>query len=330
MKQPVPPDRLLKNGLKTSHLRLLAALLHSKGLGEAAAGLNITQPAASRLMTEIERIAGVAVHERTGRGMRLTPAGAALAQRAQRVQIELRDAARDIDAITAGLSGHVRIGSVTGPAIERVLPAITTARRTMPAARIDVVVAPSDQLTQMLADGKIDFAIGRLPESSAQNRFDLLPLADEPVDLLVRRGHPLAGRPDLTATELLAFDWVMQGPESLMQRAVIARLHSFKLAAPHQHLTTTSFLLTLALLQNSDAIAPLARAVTESFSAGESSPYACLSIDLGIVVETYGLITLKDSSLTPLANSLAQMVTAQALPVTAPLPRKTVQQSARP
>ena len=54
--------------------------------------------------------------------------GAALALRAQRVQMELRDAARDMAEVAAGGVGHVRIGSVTGPAIDRVLPVLRNAR----------------------------------------------------------------------------------------------------------------------------------------------------------------------------------------------------------
>lgn len=127
MISPRPSDSLTQKGLKLSHLRLLAALADTGQISQAAALLSITQPAASRLLSEVERIVGAPVHCRTGRGMTLTPIGQALALRAQRVQTELRDAARDIAEVTAGEIGHVRIGSVTGPAIDRVLPVLRAA-----------------------------------------------------------------------------------------------------------------------------------------------------------------------------------------------------------
>ena len=109
-------DHLLRKGLKLSHLRLMAALADTQQLTQAAASIGISQPAASRLVTEIERIIGAVVHERTGRGIGLTAIGRALALRAQRVRLELDDAARDLAEVAAGGVGHVRIGTVTGAA----------------------------------------------------------------------------------------------------------------------------------------------------------------------------------------------------------------------
>ncbi|MBB4067226.1 helix-turn-helix domain-containing protein [Gellertiella hungarica] len=60
-------DALLQRGLKLSHLRLLEALSESSQISDAARRLGIAQPAASRLLGEIERIVGRPVHERTGR-----------------------------------------------------------------------------------------------------------------------------------------------------------------------------------------------------------------------------------------------------------------------
>jgi len=162
------PDSLLRRGLKLSHLRLLAALLETGQLGLAADRMAIAQPAASRLLAEVERIVGQPVHLRTGRGLPLTPMGQALAHRATRVVTELRDAEREVAEIAGGQSGHVRIGSVTGPALDRVLPALRTARLALPSVTAEVVVAPSDLLAQQLLSGRLDFAIGRMPDGMAR------------------------------------------------------------------------------------------------------------------------------------------------------------------
>jgi DNA-binding transcriptional LysR family regulator len=298
-------DGLLQRGLKLSHLRLLAALFETGQIGVAADKIGITQPAASRLLAEVERIAGAQVHLRNGRGMRLTPVGEALARRAGRVLIELRDAARDMAEVIAGGVGHVRIGAVTGPALDRVLPALRTARLAQPAVTVEVIVATSDILCQQLLSGRIDFAIARLPETSERAQLYMRLIASEPVALVVRRDHPLAGRASIAPVDLLLFDWVMPGPESLLARAVLGRLTAHGLAHPRQQLSTASFLLTLALLQQSNAIAPLARAVANSFAAAPDAPYVQLPIDLGIEVEPFGLITRAGVALPPAAQYLA-------------------------
>ena len=117
MISPRKAEALLQRGLKLSHLRLMAALAETGQLGLAADRMGITQPAASRLLAEVEQIAKVQVHERTGRGIALTAPGQVLARRAHRVMMEMRDAAREMAELAGGGSGVVRIGAVTAPAL---------------------------------------------------------------------------------------------------------------------------------------------------------------------------------------------------------------------
>ena len=158
-------DDLLRRGVKLAHLRLMAALAETGQLGLAADLMGVAQPAASRLLAEVERITGQPVHQRTGRGITLTPMGRALARRAARVVTELRDAGREIAEIASGGSGHVRIGSVTGPALDRVLPALRTAR--LPAGVTSEVVVARQTWGQQLLAGAAGFALGRMPVGMA-------------------------------------------------------------------------------------------------------------------------------------------------------------------
>lgn len=301
-------EALLQRGLKLSHLRLLDALSDSGQISDAARRLGIAQPAASRLLGEVERIVGRPVHERTGRGVVLTPIGEALALRAKRVHMELRDAAREMQEIDMGHVGHVRIGSVTGPALDRVLPALRTARVTQPKVTFEVIVATSDVLCQNLLNGRIDFAIARLPVGPERLMFRAQTIAPEPVSLMVRKGHPLEREVPLEPAQLMQYDWVMPGPESLLSQTVLARLRALKLPEPTQRFSTASFLLTLALIQQSNAIAPLAHAVCAAFTHGPDAPYRVLPAELGIEVEPFGFITRTDTVLTPAASRMAQLL----------------------
>lgn len=303
-------DILLQRGLKISHLRLLAALGASGQIGSAAVQIGVTQPAASRLLAEIEAIVGSPVHTRSGRGITLTAVGDALAVRAQRVQMELRDAAREMAEIAAGGAGHVRIGAVTGPALDRVLPTLRTVRLSQPQVTAEVIVATSDILCQQLLTGRIDFAVGRLPEGPERHLLQMIPIAAEPISLIARRGHPLDRGRAIEKLDLLTYDWVMPGPESILCRAVLARLSEHGMSHPPQRLATASFLLTLALLQQSNAIAPMARAVADTFARGSDAAYIQLPIDLGIEVPPFGLMTRKNMVLTPVAQKVVAMILA--------------------
>lgn len=298
---------LLRRGMKLSHLRLMQALGDLGQIGAAADRMGIAQPAASRLLAEVERIVGQPVHERTGRGVALTPVGQALARRAGRVLGELADAGREIEEIAGGTAGRVRIGAVTGPALDRVLPALRAARLSLPGITAEVTVGPSNLLNAQLLAGRLDFAIGRLPEDESRHLLQSRIIEAERVDLLVRRGHRLAEGP-VSSADLMSYDWVMPGSDAILWRAVTARLHALGLPQPPQRLSTASFLLTLAMVQHSNAVAPLARAVADTFARGPSAPFAVVPIDLGIEVEPFGLLTREGADLPPAARAIAEMI----------------------
>lgn len=309
-------DAFLRRGLKLRHLQMLDMLRETGHLGLAAERLGIAQPAASRLLAEVEVVAGAPVHERQGRGTGLTEVGLALARRASRVLIELRDAEREVAGIAAGTQGHVRIGSVTGPAMDRVLPALRNARLALPDVTTEVVVAPSDQLVAQLLAGRLDFAIGRIPPGIDAGLLTIRMLETEPVVLVVRRGHRLDRAAPIEAAELMEFDWVMPGQEAILGRTVLSRLTELGLPSPPRRVSTSSFLLTLAMVLQSNAIAPIAHAAALPFAKGPTAPLVILPVSLGIEVEPFGLITRTGSALPEVVGRLITLVTSPPAPQT--------------
>jgi len=321
MSSPTPHQTLVQRGLKLSHLRILAALAQTGQIGTAATSLGIAQPAASRLLAEAERIVGVAVHVRVGRGVALTAPGAVLARRAERLLIELQDAGREMADLARGQVGLVTIGAVTAPALDLVLPALRAARLSAPGIAAEVTVAPSDVLCAQLLAGRLDFALARVPAGLDPARFDARVIAAEPVQLVVRRDHRLARVAPRSAAELLDHDWIMPADASPLRLAVLARLQALDLPPPRQRLSTASFLLTLAQLRQSDSIAPLAAAVARQFAEGADVPLAILDIDLGIVVAPYSLLTRAGSRLTPAAATLVELMVHAAASLAPAVPR---------
>ncbi|MBE2275309.1 MAG: LysR family transcriptional regulator [Rhodobacteraceae bacterium] len=304
------PETAAVRGLKLSHLRLMAEILATGQLSHAAERLGLAQPAASRLLAEAERLTGRPLHSRDGRGLRLTAAGEALARRAARIQIELSDAAREMTEAGSGTEGLVRIGAVTGPALNRVLPAVRDLTARHPGLRFEVTVGTSPPLCDQLLAGRLDFAIGRLLSPDLERSLTLERMEEEPLSLIVRRGHPLLFRPVLTPADTLAYDWVMPEGETLLTRTVIDGLIALGLGEPRRQVSTASFLFTLALLTESDAIAPLAEAVADSFAVGPAMPFVPLPVETGISVTAYGLIRRRGGHLTPAAERVAARILA--------------------
>ncbi|MEO6301034.1 MAG: LysR substrate-binding domain-containing protein, partial [Paracoccaceae bacterium] len=160
----------------------------------------------------------------------------------------------------------------------------------------------------------LDFAVGRLPDGLQSEVLAFSPMETEPIALIARYGHPLLRKPDpLKPMQLLEFDWVMPGPDNLLTRTVLARLQLLGLPRPTQRVFTASFLLTLALLQQSDAIAAVSLASARQFASGAAAGFELLPIDLAIAVEPYGMITRARVSLPPTSQRLCDLI-RQAVP----------------
>lgn len=297
MLKPLHQNTLLSKGLKLTHLRMLAAFSQTAQIGAAADDLGITQPAASRLLAEVERICGQKMHIRSGRGVELTEVGLVLAARANRILTEMRDAAREIEDFAQGNSGHVSIGAVTAPALDLILPTIREARLSYPDIQIEVSVNSSDILFDQLVAAKLDFAICRVPQGGDAGLVTCQEIAREPIAFVTRKDHPLAKQDDVTIKDMLVYDWVLPNSTIPLAASVLGHVAALGYPPPNQRLTTGSFLLTLAMLQQSNAIAPLASAVADQFAAGPDTALARLNMRGDIWVSPYSLMTRKNALL---------------------------------
>lgn len=289
---PIIADALVRRGLKFSQLRLLAALDQMEQIGAAAAQIGITQPAASRLLAQLDTMVGTPLYTRQARGVALTEAGRILVSQAIETLRGLDRAHQRVEEARGGLRGHVRIGAVTGPALEILLPVLREARLAFPSIEVTVRVETSDNLAEALLADDLDFYIGRIPDKADTRPFAVEMIGAEPVSLLVRLGHPLARRSNASLRDCLQFDWVMQPPGGLLRRTAETYLLERGLPLPNRVISTPSTLFTLALVNDTNAIAPLARAVAHFFirRAELGSRLETLPVADDMSVKDYGIV----------------------------------------
>ncbi|WP_372069838.1 LysR family transcriptional regulator (plasmid) [Tistrella mobilis] len=303
-------DRLIGRGIKFRHLRVLAELLDTPQVSAAAARLNMTQPTASRLLAEAETIVGVPLYERHPRGIRLTVMGATLAERARRLLRDLDQTDREIEDMGRGTRGTVNIGAVTGPALEIILPVIRQLRVTHPDIRVNVSVDLSDKLAGELLAGAVDFYIGRLPADRDPRSFVIRTIGEEPLSLVVRKGHPLTRKPAPTLEDCVAYDWILQPQGGLMRTTVEAYLLGRGCTLPERVLGTSSILLTLALIASSNGIGTLARTVARFYADHEGMGMGIVTLPVAedMRVTPYALIRPRDVDPTPAAETVFAMI----------------------
>ncbi|MBR0554080.1 LysR family transcriptional regulator [Ciceribacter sp. L1K23] len=295
--------------LLPKHFSLVREIAEKGQLSLAASALALTQPAASRMLAEIERLVGVPVFHRTPKGMEPTEVGHAIARRAQTLLEEIREAAREIEAIRRGHAGTVRVGAVTGGAVGYVVPAMQALKEEAEAVDIHVDVAPSDQLVNGLIAGHHDFILGRLPSGFDVRHFDVIGLRIEEVKLLVHHTHPFADTADLSVFDLVHFPWVMQAPGAPVRRAVENVFIANGAPIPPNIINTTSLLVMIALLSSSNAIAPMSREVSDLL-CHDARIAGLKTLDMRqlIEVEPYHLITLKGKRMSTIALRLKDFV----------------------
>lgn len=296
-----PRDRLVRRGLKLTHLRVVAALARTGQVSAAAAALAMSQPAASRLLAETERIVGASLYGRTARGIVLTEAGLRLAAFAQRILGDLDAASREIDELDAGRRGTVSIGAVTGAALEHVLPVLRQIRVTHPGIRVNVVVDTSDKLAPLMLADELDFYIGRIRGDVEAAAFLADPIGPEHVAIICRAEHPLIRRRSVSLEECVEFDWVLQPPGGLMRQTVETYLLERGIPLPSRVIGTSSTLMTLALIASSNALAPIALAAAGFFSSpdGLGGRIARLAIADDLAVSPYSLLRPSHRPLSP-------------------------------
>jgi len=307
-------DRLIRQGLKFSQLRLLVALEETGQMSGAAAQLAITQPAASRLMGELERMVEASLYTRHARGVVLTETGRLFAGTARAILRQLDETQQSVGAFTRGARGLVRIGAVTGPALEIVLPVIRDLRVTYPEIEITVNVETSDKLAESLLSHDIDFYIGRLPDGVDARAFQMQLIGPEPVALMVQIDHPLTRHEHVSLDDCLAYDWVMQPPGGLQRRTVETYLLENGYSIPDRVLGTSSLLLTLALVADTNAVAPVARSVGEFYAEGSAlgGNIRLLDVAVDMAVSPYSLVRPAEHDMSPPVARVYDLVQASA------------------
>jgi DNA-binding transcriptional LysR family regulator len=196
-----PAHRYARYMLDVTRLRVLDALARLGSVTAAAKELHYTQPTVSHHLARLEAETGAQLLQRAGRGVRLTPAGQLLADRAAEIigRIETTDA--ELAAHVGLTAGRVRLASfssVIGSLVPRAVAALT---KKHPGLQIGLTDTQPPEALELLRTGKTDVAIiFRYDETEPEPEdVRLHHLLDDPLYLLsTRGGHTLDTMRDAT------------------------------------------------------------------------------------------------------------------------------------
>jgi LysR family pca operon transcriptional activator len=184
----------LDNQLRLRHVRTFLEIARAQSVSLAATRLNITQPAVSRSLRELEDMLGVRLFDRVGRSIRLNDAGRLFQTHASASMTELLRGAERLRS-GGGPAARLAIGVLPTAATDLVPAAALVFRKDMPHVKLSIHTGPNGLLFNQLRDGVVDLVVGRMPEKEARAGVTFQQLYIEDVVLVCRPEHPILDCP---------------------------------------------------------------------------------------------------------------------------------------
>lgn len=198
--------------MNSRHLKIFIAVCEAGSFSHAAAQLGMSQPALSRIIRELESTHGLELFVRTGRGVRVTPAGERFQTRAARVLDELKRLEDELAELRQYDVGEVNVSIPLRTGKIMMVPLIKQFSASFPKAAIHVFENLNLTTQDLLLSGKIDIGVFYLPPKPPG-----LSLTRLGIDELYVVGRPeMIGPNDTTITMAEAADlpMILQSPSA--------------------------------------------------------------------------------------------------------------------
>jgi DNA-binding transcriptional LysR family regulator len=235
-------------------VQLFLAAARYGNLTEAAASMEISQPALSKSIKALEKTLGVQLLERGRFGVSLTPFGQALMAHGRVIEAEMRNAVGEIQSMRGAQRGHVMVGC--GPTeATRLLPlALSLLSDQNPEVHVTVLYGLNEALMPWVKQGEVDFALSSVPARAADAELIHDALLTEHATVVARADHPLSKYKVVTPQMLVKYPWILPRRLELERLAFDDYFVSHDLEPPVAQVETTSTVLMKSMVMQSDAL----------------------------------------------------------------------------
>lgn len=204
--------------LKLRQLRLLIAVAQHGSIQNAARDLSISQPAATKMIQDLELDFEVKLFERTNRGVVPTVFGESLIRHGKLIFAQVSNAAQELDDLNEGNSGRVVVGTLLAASPTLLPIAVEELLKARPNVAIKIVEGTNEVLMPGLLSGEIDMVVGRLPSHRYRENITQEKFFDERVLAVTGTQHPLAAMTNVSFDQLKPFGWILPPVETTLRR----------------------------------------------------------------------------------------------------------------
>lgn len=238
--------------LNIHRLTLLRELAHRKTVAAVAEAFFLSPSAVSQQLSVLEREAGVALIEKQGRGIKLTPAGIQLVRDSEAVFTALEHAEAQLIETSQGLNGSVELSAFPTGARSLVIPAVKTLHKRHPHLHIHVQDHEPEDSLPLLSTDALDLVVyyewNVLPAIQAPG-IVTRDLVSERVYLCMSPRHRLADRRGPIGLEELADENWIVGRESTSMLGFVSAATALAGYAPHTSFQSMDFEVILAAVE---------------------------------------------------------------------------------
>lgn len=292
------------------HLEFAVALDRHRSFARAAQAMHVTQPSFSRAIAALEARVGARLFDRGNHGVQPTPEGEVLLARARRLLADYAGIGDALDDQRALRSGRVTVGA--GPYALEISVAEAAARLSQrhPQLQIELIEGDWRRFAPMLRAGEIELAVFDKTVASTDRGFTVEAMPAHPGSFFARAGHPLAGRRRLRLAELLVYPFVgTRGPVRPLAE-VAGHTPNMLIDAVNGDIapivSTTSIAAAREIVRRTDGVGLATRVqLQDDLQRGR---LAVLDVDWPGVSTAYGIVSLRERTLSPAAQAFAEMV----------------------
>ncbi|MDO5289430.1 MAG: LysR family transcriptional regulator [Pseudomonadota bacterium] len=284
----------LLNRLRMRQIALMLAIDEQRTLRAAAQALGMSQPAATKMLHELEATLGLPLFEREGRALKRNDAGQRVLDYCQGLRGSMEALNRELLEWQQGSAGRLAVGSIMAASPGRLASALLTIKRQSPRLSIEVAVDTSDRLLAQLREGVLEVVVGRLAGAHAGS-YLFQPIADEALAVVAGLDHPLARKRAVSLHDMQPYGWVLQPPGSPMRMLIDQTFREHGLALPPGLIETGSILTSIYLVRQSQMLAVIPAVVARGHA--EHGMLRVLPFRFQSHLQAYGSIVRRDHAL---------------------------------
>ncbi len=276
------------------------AVAQAGSMAKAAKQLAISQPAVSRAISDLEHTLQVTLFDRSPQGIEPTQYGHALLKRGIAVFDELKQGVADIEFLADSTAGELRIGSSSGLSEGVVLAVINRLTRKYP--RIIFHVTPTGALAvyEELRGRRLELGFVRLSAISGRDDLHQETLFEDPLVVVAGADNPWTRRRKIKLAELLKEPWTWSAPGTIFDALVVDAFHAAGLEAPKATVYAEAINMRTRLAATGPFLAVVPASMLRFYTKQVSVKQ--LAVELPMTQRSIGIVTLKNRTLSPLAQ----------------------------